>query len=80
MELPVVEKGTLLWFFRYFFSFVFLIVCFSGFSVGGWAGYTILLLVFFYSLIFFLNLLKFPSPQTVLLDGLFFLSFCFFAE
>ena len=35
------------------FSFVFFIVCFSGFSIGGWAENTSLLLVFLHSLLLF---------------------------
>ena len=52
--LPAVEKKRtrvfLFFFFSVNFSFVFLIVCFSSFSVGGWAGYRLFLFVVLLSL------------------------------
>ena len=56
MGLPVVKKGTLLVFpvfFLGFFSFVFLIIRFSGFSVGGLGSVHNFFLLFIHSLFFF---------------------------
>ena len=83
--LPTVEKKrTLLGFFLLFFS-VFFFFCFSyclfflAFLSGVWAGYTIFCLYF--STLFFLSSLRFPSPPAFPPSMVFFsflFVFCFF--